>query len=183
MAKVNFMKEIKELIKDNEKELEFKGIKFSVKNYLPIVDKLTILELTIQNCIQENENGIKFYNSAMRECMLDYLLAKYYSSLAITDDWEKMYNILCESGLMEKVICEIPTEELDWYENNLDSRIEQEYSILERENQFGNIINNLVSKIEKQLPSLIKSLENFDPSKLEFLQQMSANLNKKGVVQ
>lgn len=184
VSKVVFSKIAKSLVKEN-KTVEFQGIEFEVKPYLPIEEKLLILELVLENCFTEiEETGVKFYNEPIRNFMLEFFICQYYTNLDVkNDDIMKSYDLLCESGMLEFIMNEIETEELDWYEDNLESRIFEQQSVLERENQFGNILKSLLNKLEKSLPEMMKTMENFDPQKLQFLQQMSANLNKKGVVQ
>ena len=183
---VSFIKISKDLVKDSQyKVVNFKDVlEFEIKNYLPAIDKLTLIQVTLDSAFQINdEAGMKFFNEKMKNIIFQMMLVKYYTNLKIDDDLMENYDILSECGLLDFIIENINEKEKKKLETALESRINEEYDIIVRGQQFGNVLKSLVDKLNSNLPEVVESLKNFDPQKLEFLNQMNKTLNNKDNLQ
>lgn len=164
---VSFVKNLKELTKE-PKTVQFEEIEFQTLQYLPIIDKMSIVKLCVENSINED----KKFDSAMLDMVFNYSLAKYYTNLAVTDDVSKMYDLLESSGLMDCILQNIPIKEIEFIEECIESGLEEEFLAIERENTFVNVIKKLVEDINGSVPEMLKAMEEFDPNKLEMLKGM-----------
>lgn len=186
---INFIKEITKINKEQEIiETTFKdSINFSVKQFLPVELKMEFVELLISNCFSEDEDrNVKYYNPLLYEMMYGYLILKYYTNLNISSsDVTNIYNVAKQSGLIEFVKNHIDSEELLFLNECITERIDEEYSIIEREQQFGNVLSKFLNDINKSLPLMMERLKDFDPKKLDFLNEYKniLNTNKKGDLQ
>lgn len=175
---VSFVKNLKELTKE-PKTVKFEDIEFEVKNYLPIIDKMAIIKLCLDNSIDED----KKFDSAMLDMVFNYSLAKYYTNLKIEDDVPKMYDLLESTGLMDCILQNIPIKEIEFLEECIESGLEEEFLAIERENTFVNIVKKFLEDMNNSVPEMVKALEEFDPEKLSMIKGMldfeKGALNKK----
>lgn len=91
-----------EQISKLKKELE-------VKSYLPIKDKKALVEDIVSETILY-ENGLFKFNEIDQFITLNMFAIRAYTNLELSSDIETDYDLLCESGLMNKVLATFESE-------------------------------------------------------------------------
>ena len=170
--------EINPSLSPNQKPITFNNTEIQIKQYLPIEDKLNIIESTVSISFtpkQDNEN-IKYYNTALRTIAFDYFLAKYYTDLDIPDidevDIYTVYDILSENNLITVIKCAIPKEELEFFNFHINKRIKEEFRCISEEKTFLNVISKFLSDINESIPGFVETMNNLDSSKFDTLREV-----------
>lgn len=148
MAKVPFSK-LKCKIDDSVKEVKLTDdIIIEVKQYLPIQEKLGLIGRVISYSHNEDAN---YSNPVKSDVLLKLELVYNYTNLSFTDkqkeDIPKLYDILYSSGILTKVIDNIPEEEIAILTTGTNKTIESIYSY---QNSAYGILEGLVNKYNEQ---------------------------------
>lgn len=110
MAKIPFTKlQLKKI--NGSKEFTYNDQVITVKQYLPIADKLTL----IGNVINYASDEYNFANPIKLDMFLSLEIVFTYTNLSFTEkqkeDIAKLYDLLEENGIIDEVIKLIPEEE------------------------------------------------------------------------
>lgn len=151
MAKLTFSKLGLNKFKDLEnKQIQFNEQKIEVKQYLPINEKISLVEdvLSLAN------NGITFRNAIKLELYTNLMIIKYYTNINITDkmleEAEKNYDLFEKSELFNQIISTIPEEEYNYIINTIeDCSIDLTNYYNSARGILENIINSGVEASEK----------------------------------
>ena len=145
------------------KEIDFNGNKIEVLQYLPIDDKYSLLNITLQKA---KEGAI--YNPLKKDMFFHLHLVYMYTNLVFTDkqreDESKIYDTLVSNGLLDKVLEAIPDTEFDILYSYLN---EQEKTILTYKNTVGGAITEIIDNLPLQAEQMQKIVDNFDPEKFQ----------------
>ena len=145
------------------KEIDFNGNKIEVLQYLPIDDKYSLLNITLQKA---KEGAI--YNPLKKDMFFHLHLIYMYTNLVFTDkqreDESKIYDTLVSNGLLDKVLEAIPDTEFDTLYSYLN---EQEKIILTYKNTVGGVITEIIDNLPLQAEQMQKIVDNFDPQKFQ----------------
>lgn len=145
------------------KEIDFNGNKIEVLQYLPIDDKYSLLNITLQKA---KEGAI--YNPLKKDMFFHLHLIYMYTNLVFTDkqreDESKIYDTLVSNGLLDKVLEAIPDTEFDTLYSYLN---EQEKIILTYKNTVGGAITEIIDNLPLQAEQMQKIVDNFDPEKFQ----------------
>lgn len=145
------------------KEIDFNGNKIEVLQYLPIDDKYSLLNITLQKA---KEGAI--YNPLKKDMFFHLHLIYMYTNLVFTDkqreDESKIYDTLVSNGLLDKVLEAIPDTEFDTLYSYLN---EQEKTILTYKNTVGGAITEIIDNLPVQAEQMQKIVDNFDPQKFQ----------------
>lgn len=145
------------------KEINFNGNKIEVLQYLPIDDKYSLLNITLQKA---KEGAI--YNPLKKDMFFHLHLIYMYTNLVFTDkqreDESKIYDTLVSNGLLDKVLEAIPDTEFDTLYSYLN---EQEKTILTYKNTVGGAITEIIDNLPVQAEQMQKIVDNFDPQKFQ----------------
>ena len=113
MAKIPFTK-LKCKINTDEIPVQIGEETIAVKQYLPIQDKLGLIERVIEFAHMQDEN---YSNPVKAAVFRDLEIIFNYTNISFTDkqkeDVAKLYDTLYSSGVIENVISNIPKEEYD----------------------------------------------------------------------
>lgn len=113
MAKVAFAK-LGVKTNTDTKELPWNNCKIEVKQYLPINEKLEMIE-DVMNRASSDEN--MFVNQMKVDTFLDLKILEHYTNITFTDKQKeevwKLYDAAVSSGLLAAVKAEIPKDELN----------------------------------------------------------------------
>lgn len=173
MAKISFTN-LKLKINSAVAEVEFNDQKIEVLNYLPIEDKIDLIEITLQKA--KNTSGI--YNPILVEMYFNLNIVYLYTNINFTekqrDDEFKLYNLLESSGLLDIIIAAIPEEEYSIICNFLNERIESD---LEYMGKVGPVINKLIEELPKNAEEAFNILKNFNPDDYKEVQQFAQAAN------
>lgn len=144
MAKVPFTKLYTKEDLGKINTFEWMGEIIEVKQYLPIEEKLQILEMIINNCLKED----LIINPLEVSSNLETLLVIYYTNISFTETQKdknalKTYNILREIGLIDKIKQYIPEQELRFLEESVNKIID---SMIRHLTSLPTIIENIIAK-------------------------------------
>lgn len=148
----------------NDKEVE-------VKQYLPIQDKYDLIMVTLQESM---ENG--YYNPIKEEVYFSMNIVFMYTNLTFTDkqkeDINKLYDILEQNNIFNKVIGTIPSEE---YTQLLNSLKDAKAELINYNKSFAGIVNGLLETFTMNNISLTESLNNIDIEKYQNVIKLAQN--------
>ena len=175
MAKVSFAK-LGLKVDNNVKTIEWlSGDKeittIEVKQYLPIEEKLVVISNIINNSIDDND----FYNPVRLEIFTTLEILYAYTNLNITskmkEDPFKLYDVVLSSGLYDKVLEAMPTDEFDRIDVSAHATIRNIYNY--KNSAVG--ILNLISKDYGNLNLDLKAINDTitDPNQLAVLKEIA----------
>lgn len=140
--------------------VEFAGITFGVKQYLPLSDKLKFFTEVINESFEDNKN----YPNPMRTKLFFVLgVFKYYTDISFTEkqleDVFKLYDLIFSTGLWEEVVQNIPKAEMREIRRDLNEILDGIYSysnsvmgVLENVNQNYDMTKLNIQNLTKELP-------------------------------
>lgn len=173
MAKVTFSK--LKLAKKNEvNTIQINGVDIEVKQYLPVEDKLGIIERVLQNSADANN----FANPIKMEVFLYLEIMYNYTNINFTEAQKKesvkLYDLLEENHIFTEVISAIPEDEYNYLVDSTDEIIKQYYKY--RNSAYG-IMEN-ISKDYKDLDFDATEIQKKIGNKenVEFLQEVMEKL-------
>ena len=174
MAKIGLTK--LGLTKNTEVEIvEWNEQKIEVKQYLPIEDKLDLIGNIIN--LSVDDNG--YYNPAKVYIYTILEILYAYTNINFTDkqkeDVAKLYDLLEENGIVNKIMATIPTEEYEFIINGIDSIIQSFYT-------YRNSIYGILDSVSQDYANLDFDAQKIqkmigDPENLQLLRDV---LNKLG---
>lgn len=126
MAKIGFTKlGLKKL--DEIKTIEIGENTIEVKQYLPVNEKLGLIERVVN--LSQDENN--FPNPIKIDVIGSIEMIAAYTNITFTDkqkeDIGKLYDLLEENGIIDKIIAAIPEIEYEFLINGIDKTIDAVY--------------------------------------------------------
>lgn len=162
MAKITYSS-LKLKMKDEIKEIDFNGNKIEVKQYLPISDKIDLVDITLQKSQEE-----RLYNPLKVNMYFHLHLIYLYTNITFTDkqreDEEKLYDILDSCGLINEVVAAIPENEYTDLLNKTAEKIDNE---LKYNTTAAAIISKVIDDLPKNAEATAKIIEGFDKEKFQ----------------
>lgn len=142
-----------------------------IKQYLPFEQKISAIEDIVNQLLNNNLN---YCNSAQVEYLKNLSIIEKYTNINLTDKQKengyKLYDSIISSGLMKQILQAIPQDEIEYFDNLLNSSINNVYSyhnsIVGILDNIGNNYNNFnidLNKIKQDLAENadeLKSLSN-----------------------
>lgn len=149
--------------KNEVETIDFEGHKIEILQYLPIEDKYSLVNVTLQKA---KEGSI--YNPVKIDWFFHLNLVYMYSNITFTDkqreDEAKLYDVLTSNGLMNAIINKIPDEEYQTLFNYISSLISDTLN-------YKNSLSGTISELVESLPDRAKQAEeivnNFDKEKFQ----------------
>ena len=134
MEKIGFSK-FNAKVNTQVNKVSFNGIDIEVKEYLPIEEKMSLIETIVNEALSRN---LDFYNPGEIEAMEVLCIVKNYTNISFTEKQEadipKLYDIIVSSGLGKIIISAISDEEINTLEsllyNSLDNIYKRRTSLL-----------------------------------------------------
>lgn len=112
----------KKLPKMEDKEIVINGDKVLVKQYLPLKDKMSILEMVIQTA-----DAGTILNTLVLDAIFETYLVFKYTDIEFTDEEKEnlldTYDALELNGIIEQVVTAIPKTEYKILRDNLEQMI------------------------------------------------------------
>ena len=120
------------------------GKAITIKKYLPIEDKISLVQIALQQAADSN-----IYNTLRLDAYVYLYIVYFYTNLEFTDEEKAnpmhLFDILNSNGIIGAVTSHIPeaefTELMNFVEKQLDLNIKVRTS-------FAYTFNNLIEKIE-----------------------------------
>lgn len=122
------------------KTFDFNGNKIEVLQYLPVEDKIDLVDITLQKALED-----RIYNPIKIEVYFNLNLIYLYTNISFSEkqkeDEYKLYNALRSSGLLEEILKNINEEEY----NEIYDFIEERINIkLNYENSGAAVISEII---------------------------------------
>ena len=152
-------------LKTNEeiKEVNFNENKIEVKQYLPISDKIDLVDISLQEAKEGN-----LYNPLKVDMYFHLNLIYLYTNINFTDkqkeDEEKLYDTLNSTGLIDAIIAEIPEKEYNYLRNMANEKVEND---LKYNTTAASLIAKLIEDLPRNAQAAADILENFDKTKFQ----------------
>ena len=162
MAKVSYAN-MKLKMNESVKEVQLGETKIEVKQYLPVEEKYSFLNIVLQNSL---ENDI--YHPVKVDMYFHLYLVYLYTNINFTDkqkeDESKLFDVLLTNGIIDGVITTIPEAEYNMLVNLLNQMIEknEKYSTT-----FAGVASKFINDLPAQADAAMKIVENFDPNKFQ----------------
>lgn len=162
MAKVSYAN-MKLKMNESVKEVQLGETKIEVKQYLPVEEKYSFLNIVLQNSL---ENDV--YHSVKVDMYFHLYLVYLYTNINFTDkqkeDESKLFDILLTNGIIEGVITTIPEAEYNMLVNLLNQMIEKNEKY---KTTFAGVVGKFINDLPAQADAAMKIVENFDPNKFQ----------------
>ena len=160
MGKTTFTS-LKLKMKEEVKTIDFNESKIEVKQYLPIRDKIDLVDITLQKSRED-----RLYNPLKVNMYFHLNLIYLYTNISFTekqrDDEEKLYDLLDSNGLIDLIVSNIPELE---YNDLLNKTIEKIENELQYNTTAAAIISKLINDLPKNAQAAASIVENFDKEK------------------
>ena len=162
MAKTTFAS-LKLTLDKGVNEFEFNGHKIEVKKYLPIEDKIDLVQIALQ---QSEENGI--YNEALLDMFFNLYIVFLYTNISFTDkqkeDLPKLYDLMQCNGLIPKVIANMEESEyhmlLDYMERIREDRLKYKQTA-------AAVLQSIISDLPANAEAAAQIVDNFNPEQYQ----------------
>lgn len=162
MSKITYSS-LKLKMKNDIKTIDFNESKIEVKQYLPISDRIDLVDITLQKAQED-----RLYNPLKVNMYFHLNLIYLYTNISFTDkqreDEEKLYDILDSNGLIDAVVAAIPEYEYEDLINKIAEKIDNE---LTYNTTAASLISKLINDLPEQAAAAAKIVEEFDPSKYQ----------------
>jgi hypothetical protein len=174
MAKVSFSKLGLKKKAETVKVQLTDDIEVEVLQYLPINDKLNLIAAVLNGSADENN----FANPVKVAIVANLEIIKAYTNLSFTEkqleDTAKLYDLLEENDIIDKIIMKIPSMEYEFLLDGIDKTIKAYYDY--RNSVFGilDTIGQDYSSLELDVEKLQKGMS--DPDNLGFLKDVLTKL-------
>lgn len=160
-------------IKEEIKTITFNDNEIEVIQYLPIADKYSLINITLQ----QSKEGI-IYHSVKKDMFFHLNIVFMYTNLSFTEkqkeDIEGLYDALVSSGLMEEIIKNIPEDEY----NTLYAYFnEQEENLLKYDNTLLGTLKNWINKMPQDMEEMQNIVKNFKPEDFQSVIDFAKSAN------
>lgn len=145
-----------------------------VKQYLPLEDKLEVISNIVNNSIDDND----FYNPVRLEIFTTLEILYAYTNFNITpkmkEDPFKLYDVVVSTGLYDKILEVMPTEEFDRIDVSAHATIRNLYNY---KNSAMGVLNAISSDYSNLNLDALQLRDNLvDPANLELLKTVATKL-------
>lgn len=162
MSKITYTN-LKLKTNDEVKTIDFNGNQIEIKQYLPIEDKIDLINISLQ---MAKENGI--YNLIKLNMYFNLYIVYLYTNISFTDkqreDEYKLYNTLLSTGLIDTIRKAISENENIILENYLNRQLTCN---LDYGNSFGSIMSKFINDLPKNAEAAQNIVNNFDKDKYQ----------------
>lgn len=160
------------------KVINFNNVQVEVKQYLPIQEKIELIEYVLNNMDTEG-TGYKFVNYIQQHILTVIAFVKYYTNLTFTEkqteDIYRFYDSIYGSELFEDVIETIPKKEADLIISMIDNIVNSTYDYQTSALGIMEAISKDYKNVEFDAEKIRQDLS--DKKGVEFLAEV---LNKMG---
>lgn len=163
-------------LKINTETKKVSGLDIEVLQYLPIQDKIDLVEIALQKAEQD---GV--YNEMRLEMYFNLYIIYLYTDLIFNDeqraDEVTLYNELESNDIISKVIAVIPEDE---YNLLFDTLQIMKKANTKYKNSVASVLNSFVQDLPKNAESAMNIMQNFNPDDYKEIQNFveKANANR-----
>lgn len=149
-------------------------VEIEVIQYLPVNDKLNLIANVLNNSADENN----FANPIKIEVVGTIEIIKAYTNLSFTDkqleDISKLYDLLEEHQIIDKIIEAIPSEEYNFIIKGIDETVNAFYNYYNSIYGILDAIGKDYSNLDLDVQKIQKEIAN--PENLELLKTVLTKL-------
>ena len=171
MANINFSK-LNCKINTDVKICTWNDIEIEVKQYLPIQEKLSIMEEVIGASMSE----YNYANPVQVEVYTYLFVMKYYTNIKFTDkqwgDPAKIYDLVRSSGLLKAICDNLPEGEFDELMEGIDKSVKSFYAYRTSVLGILDVLKTDYSNLDMDLQSALEQIK--DPEALKVLKYMAS---------
>ena len=150
-------------INDKVRTLNFKNKDIKVKQYLPIQDKLNLIQIALQQSLDE---GV--YNDGLLTAYFHTYVVMFYTDLEFTEEEKQdvltLFNLMDSENLIGSVIELIPQSE---FGDLLEMLNNQQKNNMIFKQSAAYVIGQFVDALPSQMEKVSEIVNNFDPSKYQ----------------
>ena len=160
---VNF-DELNLSVQDKSKNVVINGQKVEVKQYLPIEDKINLIQIILQ---QGTVDGM--FDEGMLEALFYVYTIMYYTDLEFTDEQKQnplnIYDILITNNTLDAILAAIPKDEfvdlMEYFEKQKELNLKYQTSFVYIINSFLNKVNDLTKNLnDKDVEAIIEKIKS-----------------------
>lgn len=175
------MIDIKELLNYEKIEIEDKKVIINgktvlVKQFIPLIEKLSFIENVIDNVM----DGKGLFNTAKYEIVFNLQLLYTYTDIQVSEeeklDFGNLYELLKFNGIFEKIIENIPEEEYNFLQEHTMKMIDEIYKYF---NSFLGIMERAKTDygdMNLNIEELVEKIKNIDSENLDQVNDIMAKL-------
>ena len=172
--KIALVNEYNNIATDRLKEDYLKD-NLHIKSYLPFLKKVTLADKLAKVTTLDKDTGNVNVKSDANYLLFCRMIIEQYTDLQIeTEGFYEEYDLLNESGLLDKIMQMIPEKEITEFKmicdmkksDLLQNKYENHAFIADQVDRFGTLIGVTLKPV---LDKLTTELENMDDSKIEKL--------------
>ena len=139
----------------------------------PMESKINIVQLALQESL---ENGV--YNEGKLQVLFYVYTIFYYTDINFTDeekqDCFKIFDILWENGLLEKILAKIDSTEMKILTELLNNQKETN----EKHNlSIAGMVDNLINGLPLAMAEVSNLIDNFNPEKFQEVMNFATAAN------
>lgn len=157
MKEVDF-KSLNLKVNDSVKTITINGIGIEIKNYLPIEDKMDLIQIALQQA--ENTIG---YDTILIDVYFHLYLVYFYTNIKFTEEEKaeplKLFDILDSNNIISIVASSIPSAEFEDMKDYL-------YSQLENNSKFKTSLIYILDILMNKIKDATKYLNDADYEKI-----------------
>lgn len=132
-----------------------------VKSYLPISDKMDVVQITIQKA----DNG-RYIDQFALDMFFELNLVYSYSNIEVTqedrDDQFALYDRWTQDGTINTVISAIPDEEYNKLSEAIDETVED---LMRYRGTAAAVVNSFIQDLPRNAEIAKEIVDSFDPEK------------------
>lgn len=150
-------------VNEETKSIKFKnGFVINVKQYLPISEKLSLIDIALQNSIHADG----YYDPMILDFVFNTYVVFCYTDLEFTEEEKaeigKTYDELLSSGLLSKILDTIPKTEYDELYNYL---LEKQAAAVQYKGSLADAVQTFMNDLPKNAEAAQKIVDSFDREK------------------
>ncbi len=138
------------------------GVVINVKQYLPISDKISLINIALENSIC----GDGYYDPVLLETLFNVYVVFSYSDLEFTDEEKgeigQIYDEMLSNGYIDKILNAIPEDE---YNELLGYLEEKRAAAVQYKGSLADAVQNLLTSLPKNAEAAQKIIDEFDKDK------------------
>ena len=177
MTILEFIEKYKNIISDSLKE-KFVKDNLHIKTYVPYLTKITLADKLIKISTLDEETGNIKVKSDLHYLLFCRMIIEQYTNLKVkTEGFFEEYDLLNESGVLDKIIQMIPEKEIAEFKMIIDMKQKDLMINLGTPQSFINQQIERISSIfgvtlKPVLEKISEQIENFDEKDIEKLGKM-----------
>ena len=172
MAKISYAN-MKLKVNNDIETFNFKGNDIEVLQYLPIDDKYSLINITLQKSL---EDGI--YNPLKLDVFFHLHLVYMYTNISFTEkqkeDEFRLFDVLKSNGFIDAIVAKIPQEEYEYLLHLTEELIE---IINKYKNTAVGLINKMIDDLPANAQAAMDIVEQFDPDKFQAVRDFAKAAN------